>query len=222
LHQVITGQLATRRSGTQSTKTRSEVRGGSAKPYRQKGTGNARQGSIRAPHYAGGGVALGPKPRSYAQRTPRKMVQHALRCALSDRARSAGLRLIDAFSFDVPKTKDALLVLEALSCSGKTVVVLDAPNESVEKSFSNLAHVIVLPVSQLSAYDVLCADVVVFTDASLPGQTTVLETAPAVSKSSTKSAKASASPKAPPETSAKSSDDDEGKDEDTSHDEVHE
>ena len=89
VHQVVTAQLAARRAGTQSTKTRSEVRGGSAKPYRQKGTGNARQGSIRAPHYAGGGVALGPKPRDYWQRTPRKMVQQAFRCALSDRAQSA-------------------------------------------------------------------------------------------------------------------------------------
>jgi len=186
LHQVVTAQLATRRAGTQSTKTRSEVRGGSAKPYRQKGTGNARQGSIRAPHYAGGGIALGPKPRSYAQRTPRKMVQHALRCALSDRARSDGLRLIDAFSFDVPKTKDALSVLDAISCFGKTVIVLEGPNESVEKSFANLANVIVLPASQLSAYDVLCADVVVFTEESLPGEATTLEETKAPSAKSTK------------------------------------
>jgi large subunit ribosomal protein L4 len=107
LHQVITAQLAARRSGTQSTKTRAEVAGGSAKPYRQKGTGNARQGSIRAPHYAGGGVALGPKPRSYAQRTPKKMVQRALRCALSDRAQAGELRLVDALSFEVPRTKEA-------------------------------------------------------------------------------------------------------------------
>src|SRR6187431_1153310 len=106
MHQVVTAQLAARRSGSASTKTRSEVRGGGAKPYRQKGTGNARQGSIRAPHYSGGGVALGPKPRSYAQRTPKKMIKLALRSALSDRASEGKIIVVDEWGFDGPKTKD--------------------------------------------------------------------------------------------------------------------
>jgi large subunit ribosomal protein L4 len=169
LHQVITAQLAGRRAGTQSTKTRSEVAGGSAKPYRQKGTGNARQGSIRAPHYSGGGVALGPKPRSYAQRTPKKMVQAALRCALSDRAAAGELRLVDQLRFDVPKTKSALAALAALDCDGRVLVVVERGQENVEKSFANLEHVVTLPADQLTAYDVLGADVVLFTDATLPG-----------------------------------------------------
>ena len=169
LHQVITAQLANRRAGTQSTKTRAEVAGGSSKPFRQKGTGNARQGSIRAPHYAGGGVALGPKPRSYAQRTPKKMVQAALRCALSDRASESAIRLVDHLSFPLPKTKDALATLAALSCEGKVLVVLGREDEVAARSFSNLPHVVTVPGDQLSAYDVLCADVVLFTDETLPG-----------------------------------------------------
>jgi large subunit ribosomal protein L4 len=170
LHQVITAQLATRRAGTQSTKTRAEVSGGGAKPYRQKGTGNARQGTIRAPHYAGGGIALGPKPRSYAQRTPKKMVQLALKCALSDRAREGGIVLVDRFAFEVPKTKHAVAALDALGASGRVLVVLSRSDEHAEKSFANLPSVISLPVDQLTAYDVLNADVIVFTDETLPGE----------------------------------------------------
>ena len=170
LHQVVTAQLAARRAGTQSTRTRAEVKGGSAKPYRQKGTGNARQGSIRAPHYSGGGIALGPKPRSYAQRTPRKMVQAALRCALSDRARDGAVRLVDAWRFDPPRTKEALAALGALDCEGRTVlVVLERADTAAAKSFANLPHVATVPRDQLTAYDVLAADVVVFSDATLPG-----------------------------------------------------
>lgn len=172
LHQVVTAQLAARRSGTHSTKTRAEVAGGSAKPYRQKGTGNARQGSIRAPHYSGGGVALGPKPRDYAQRTPRKMIRAALNCALSDRARTGGLRLIEAFGIDTPRTKDALGVLDALQCDGTVLVVLSRGDEVVAKSFANVPHVATVPADQLTAYDVLAADVVVFTDETLPGEAT--------------------------------------------------
>ena len=126
MHQVVTAQLAARRSGTQSTKTRSEVAGGGAKPYRQKGTGRARQGTLRAPQFAGGGVALGPKPRSYAQRTPRKMVRLALHCALSDRAAEGRVCLVDRWSFEVPKTKDAIGALAALGLSGRVLVVLGA------------------------------------------------------------------------------------------------
>jgi large subunit ribosomal protein L4 len=169
VHQVVTAQLAARRSGTQSTKTRAEVRGGGAKPYRQKGTGRARQGSVRAPHFSGGGVAFGPKPRSYAQRTPKKMVQAALRCALSDRASEGAIRLVNHFDFTVPKTKDAVAVLDALSCQGKVLVVVNRDAETALRSFANLPLVISLPADQLSAYDVVSADVVLFTDDTLPG-----------------------------------------------------
>ena len=170
LHQVVTAQLAARRAGTQSTRTRSEVKGGSAKPFRQKGTGNARQGSIRAPHYSGGGIALGPKPRSYAQRTPRKMIQAALRCALSERAREGAVRLVDAWRFDAPRTKTAVSALGALDCEGRTVlVVLERNDLDAAKSFANLPHVATVPKDQLTAYDVLVADLVVFSDATLPG-----------------------------------------------------
>ncbi len=173
LHQVVTAQLAARRAGTQSTRTRAEVKGGSAKPYRQKGTGNARQGSIRAPHYAGGGIALGPKPRSYAQRTPRKMVQAALRCALSDRARDGAVRLVDAWRFEAPRTKEAVAALGALDCEGHTVlVVLGRDETAAAKSFANLPHVATVPRDQLTAYDVLAADLVIFSDATLPGEVT--------------------------------------------------
>jgi len=171
LHQVVTAQLAARRSGTQSTRTRAEVKGGSSKPFRQKGTGNARQGSIRAPHYSGGGVALGPKPRSYAQRTPRKMVRQALWCALSDRAAGGAICLVDEWRFDQPRTKDAVSTLSALGCTGTVLVVLDRSEFHAAKSFANLAHVATVPADQLTAYDVLAADRVVFSDATLPGST---------------------------------------------------
>ena len=114
MHQVVTAQLAARRAGTQSTKTRAEVRGGGRKPYKQKGTGNARQGSIRAPHWKGGGVALGPHPRSYAQRTPKKMVRLALHSALSDRAAEGKVLVLDGWGWETPKTKDAVAALKAL------------------------------------------------------------------------------------------------------------
>ena len=114
MHQVVTAQLAARRAGTQSTKTRAEVRGGGAKPWKQKGTGRARQGSIRAPHWRGGGVALGPKPRKYAQRTPKKMVKLALRSALSDRYASERIIVLDSWALDAPSTKTARVALETL------------------------------------------------------------------------------------------------------------
>ncbi len=114
MHQVVTAQLAAARAGTQSTKTRAEVKGGGAKPWRQKGTGRARQGSIRAPQWRGGGVAHGPKPRSYKQRTPKKMVRLALIGALSDRATESKLIVVDEFGWDVPKTKDAIAALSSL------------------------------------------------------------------------------------------------------------
>jgi large subunit ribosomal protein L4 len=171
MHQVVTAQLARRRSGTQSTKTRSDVRGGGAKPYRQKGTGNARQGSIRAPHYTGGGVALGPKPRSYAQKTPKKMVKLALRSALSDRASEDRVVVIDSWGFDAPSTKAAKTALGAIGVEGKVLVVLDRSDAVAVKSFRNLPEVQIIMSGELNAYDVLCNDWIVFTTDTLPGST---------------------------------------------------
>jgi large subunit ribosomal protein L4 len=174
---VVTAQLAAARAGTQSTKTRAEVRGGGAKPYRQKGTGRARQGSTRAPQWVGGGVALGPKPRSYAQHTPKKMIQLALRSALSDRAAQDRVALVDAWSFDVPSTKGAIAALEALGLSGRVLVVLGEEDGFAERSFANLPEVQTLLAGELNAYDVLVSDWIVFTDATLPGETVDIATA---------------------------------------------
>ena len=168
MHQVVTAQLAARRSGTQSTKTRAEVSGGGAKPWRQKGTGRARQGSTRAPHWAGGGVALGPKPRSYKQKTPKKMVQLALRSALSDRAAEGKVAVVESWSFTAPKTKDAKAALSALGLDGKVLLVVGRDDELAYKSFRNLGDVHVLLASELNAYDILCNDWVVFTEETLP------------------------------------------------------
>ena len=168
MHQVVTAQLAARRAGTQSTKTRSEVRGGGAKPYRQKGTGNARQGSIRAPQYAGGGIALGPKPRKYDQKTPKKMVKLATRSALSDRAADGKVVVVDSWDFDTPKTKTAKQALEALDVAGNVLVVIAHDDTNAMLSFRNLPNVQVLDAGELNAYDVLCSDWVVFTKDSLP------------------------------------------------------
>ena len=170
MHQVVTAQLAARRAGTQSTKTRAEVRGGGAKPWKQKGTGRGRQGSTRAPHWTGGGVALGPKPRSYEQKTPKKMVRLALRSALSDRAASGDVLVIDAWSFDAPSTKQAVAALQALGCAeGRTLLVLGDGDEVAWKSFRNLGtSVHPILARELNAYDVLVADKVVFTRETLP------------------------------------------------------
>ena len=176
MHQVVIGQLATRRAGTQSTKTRAEVAGGGAKPFRQKGTGRARAGSTRAPNWSGGGVALGPKPRSYRQRTPKKMVQLALRQALSDRASEGRIRLVDEWAFEVPKTKDAVAALAALEVGGRVLVVLEHGDVIAERSFDNLSYVDLVEDAQLTAYDVLCSDWIVFTDGTLPGETTLART----------------------------------------------
>ena len=168
MHQVVTAQLAAKRAGTASTKTRAEVRGGNAKPWRQKGTGRARQGSIVGPHWRGGGVAAGPKPRSYAQKTPKKMKRLALASALSDRAREDKVVVIDSWGISEPKTKDAIKALDALGVDGRVLVVLDREDAAAAKSFSNLPHVHVLVTDQLNTYDVLVNDWVVFTQASLP------------------------------------------------------
>ena len=171
LHQVVTAQLAAARAGTQSTKTRSEVRGGGKKPWRQKGTGRARQGSSRSPQWTGGGVALGPKPRSYRQKTPKKMVQLALRSALSDRAREGRVAVVESWAFDEPKTRLAREALGELGWEGKVLVVVGPHEEAVIKSFRNLPDVQLLLANELNAYDVLCNDWVVFTRATLPSVT---------------------------------------------------
>jgi len=175
MHQVVTGLLASRRAGTQSTRTRAEVSGGGAKPYRQKGTGRARQGSIRAPHYRGGGIALGPKPRSHAKRTPRRMVAAALRGALSDRAAAGRVAVVDRWPFEVPRTKAAVAALGALGLSGRVLVVHPSDDDAVARSFRNLSHVLVRSGPELDAYDVLRADWVVFSDETLPGETEEVE-----------------------------------------------
>jgi large subunit ribosomal protein L4 len=169
LHQVVTAQLAAARRGTQSTKTRAEVSGGGKKPFKQKGTGRARQGSERAPHFIGGGIALGPKPRSYRQRTPKKMIALALRSALSDRAAEGKVVVVDAWPWNPPSTRGARQALEALGLSGKVLVVLSRDDEAARKSFRNLPHVQLLKDTELNAYDILVNDWVVFTSATLPG-----------------------------------------------------
>ena len=172
MHQVVTAQLAARRSGTQSTKTRSEVSGGGAKPYRQKGTGNARQGSTRAPHFSGGGIALGPKPRGYAQRTPKKMIRLALRSALSDRAAEGRVIVVDQWGFDSPSTKAGVAALAALGVEGRVLVVLDPSDANAALSLRNIPEVQLITTGELNAYDVLCNDTVVFTSSTLPTSAT--------------------------------------------------
>lgn len=174
MSQVVTAQLAARRAGTQATKTRSEVRGGGAKPWAQKGTGRARAGSSRSPIWRGGGVALGPKPRSYAQRTPKKMVRLALRSALSDRAAEGKVLVVDSWDWETPKTKDAKAALAALGAEGRILVVLNDGDGVAARSFRNLPEVQIINARELNAYDVLVNDVVVFTKDNLP------TTAPAV------------------------------------------
>jgi large subunit ribosomal protein L4 len=177
MHQVVTAQLAAKRSGTQSTKTRAEVRGGGAKPWKQKGTGRARQGSTRSPQWRGGGVAHGPKPRSYKQRTPKKMVQLALRSALSDRAADDKVIVLDSWGLDAPKTKDGIALLAAIGAEGRALLVIEREDIAAWKSFNNLQNVHVLSPGELNAYDVLVSDYVVFTEATLPA--TVAEESPA-------------------------------------------
>ncbi|MEO5837733.1 MAG: 50S ribosomal protein L4 [Acidimicrobiales bacterium] len=168
LHQVVTAQLAARRAGSQSTLTRGEVRGGGIKPWRQKGTGRARQGSIRAPHWEGGGVTHAPKPRSYAQRTPKKMVRLALASALSDRASSDRIVVVDSWDFSTPKTKDALKALSALGVDGRILIVLTLEDEIAWRSFRNVPSVHVQSAGELNAYDILVSDYVIFTKNSVP------------------------------------------------------
>ncbi|HEY7931646.1 MAG TPA: 50S ribosomal protein L4 [Acidimicrobiales bacterium] len=169
MHQVVVAQLAAKRAGTQSTKTRKEVSGGGKKPFNQKGTGGARQGTVRAPHYPGGGIALGPKPRKYDQKTPKKMIRLALYSALSDRAALERVALVDNFAaWAAPKTKEAVATLETLGLEGKILVVLGRDDAVATRSFRNLMNVKTIDAGELNAYDVLDADWVLFTDATLP------------------------------------------------------
>jgi large subunit ribosomal protein L4 len=168
IHQVVVAQLAAARQGTHSTKSRGEVRGGGRKPYRQKGTGRARQGSTRAPQFAGGGVVHGPQPRDYSQRTPKKMKAAALRGALSDRARHGRIHVLSSLvGGDAPSTKTAWNALNGLTERRNLLVVIDREDELALKSVRNLDSVHVLFVDQLNTYDVLCADDVVFTQPAL-------------------------------------------------------
>jgi large subunit ribosomal protein L4 len=176
LHQVVNAQLAAARSGTHSTKTRAEVKGGGAKPWRQKGTGRARHGSIRSPQWRGGGVAHGPVPRDHGQRTPKKMIKLALHSALSDRAADGRVMVVDEWGIDEPSTKRAVEILGELELrkrderDPRVLLVLDRGDTATWKSFRNLGSRlrIVLP-EELNAYDVLVADWLVFSQASLDG-----------------------------------------------------
>ena len=168
MHQVVTAQLAAARQGTHSTKTRGEVRGGGRKPYRQKGTGRARQGSTRAPQFAGGGIVHGPTPRDYTKKTPKKMKAAALRGALSDRAREGRVHVVSAFvDGDAPKTKTALATLGAVTQAKRVLVVLDRDDVLNWVSLRNAPQVHLIEAGQLNTYDVLVADEVVFTKAAL-------------------------------------------------------
>jgi large subunit ribosomal protein L4 len=164
IHQVVVAQLAAARQGTHSTKTRAEVSGGGRKPHKQKGTGRARQGSIRAPQYAGGGISHGPKPRSYDQRTPKKMKSAALRGALSDRAREGRIHIVsELVSGDTPSTKGATATLKALNVKGQVLIVLTREEAVAWLSLRNLGDVSIVAPDQLNTYDVLISDHLVFT-----------------------------------------------------------
>jgi large subunit ribosomal protein L4 len=169
MHQVVVAQLAAARQGTHKAKSRGEVAGGGKKPYKQKGTGRARQGSIRAPQFAGGGVVHGPVPRDYSQRTPKKMKAAALRGALSDRARNGVLFVVDAFvAGETPSTKAALATVEKVAGDARRVLVVLGANDEINwVSLRNLPQVHLIEAGQLNTYDVLVSDAVVFTTEAL-------------------------------------------------------
>ena len=167
LHQVVTAQLAGRRTGTSNTKTRGEVRGGGAKPYRQKGTGRARQGTKSAPHYRGGGVVFGPHPRSYEQRLPRKMKRLALRGALTAKFGDEAIKVIDTFGLDSIKTRELVGVLGALEARGRVLVIAPGRDQNLELSARNLPKVEILLADSLNVVDLLNADLVLIEQASL-------------------------------------------------------
>jgi large subunit ribosomal protein L4 len=167
MHQVVVAQLAAARAGTHSTKTRGEVRGGGAKPWRQKGTGRARHGSIREPQWKGGGATFGPKPRDHSVSVPKKMKAVALRSALSTRAREEKLLVVDGFSFEKPKTKTAIAALRAWNVDGKSLIVLARGEDNVAYSFRNLPAVHVVAEDQLNVYDIMNADYLIFSRGAL-------------------------------------------------------
>jgi large subunit ribosomal protein L4 len=167
LHQVVTAQLAGRRLGTSDTKTRGEVAGGGKKPYRQKGTGRARQGSRRAPHFTGGGVVFGPHPRSYAQRLPRKMKRLALRGALTAKLSGDAIRVLDAFGLEAIRTRELLGVLDNLKVAGRVLIVSPARDERLDLSARNLPRVAVLLADSLNVVDLLNADTIVIEQPAL-------------------------------------------------------
>jgi len=169
MHQVVVAGMASVRRGTHSTKTRAEVAGGGRKPWRQKGTGRARQGSIRAPQWTGGGVAHGPQPRDHDMRVNKKMKRGALRSALTDAVASGKLAVVDDLSFAEPKTRDAVALLDALELAGRVLLVLPAPSDdgAIEKSFRNIPGVRIAYAPSLGTYGVIAADHVLFTQAAL-------------------------------------------------------
>jgi len=168
MHQVVRAQLAAARAGTRATKRRGQVSGGGKKPWRQKGTGRARQGSNRAPHWTGGGTVFGPQPRDFSMKVNKKMRAAALRSALSDRARSGRIAVVDRFSFEEgPKTREAAKVLGAIGVDGKSLIVIESVDLVVGKSFRNLPSVHIITVDQLNTHDVLNADWIVFTQNAL-------------------------------------------------------
>jgi large subunit ribosomal protein L4 len=168
MHQVITAQLAAARAGTHSTKTRSEVRGGGRKPWAQKGLGRARHGSIRAPQWAGGGVAHGPKPRDYSQRTPKKMKRLALRSALSARAADGQIKVVEDFgAWSEPKTKNATELLTAMGVTGKVLLLAEDHERLAIKSFRNIEGVIASNLGQANTYDVLWAETIIMSKGTL-------------------------------------------------------
>jgi large subunit ribosomal protein L4 len=167
MHQVVTAQLAAARSGSANTKTRGEVRGGGRKPWRQKGLGRARHGSIRSPQWRGGGTVFGPKPRDYSQRTPKKMRRLALHSALSARAAEGRIVVVDSFDWEAPKTKAAVALLDAMGVVGKTLFVIGPGDGVAEASVRNLPAARVLGIGQLNTYDALWAESIVFTDETI-------------------------------------------------------
>ena len=168
MHQVVNAQLAGARAGTHSTKTRAEVRGGGRKPWRQKGLGRARHGSTRSPQWVGGGVAHGPKPRDYSQRTPKKMKRLALRSALSTRAADGQIKVVETFDvWEEPRTKQALALLEAMDISGKVLLIAEDHERVAIKSFRNLGRVIASNLGQANTYDVLWADTIIMSRGTL-------------------------------------------------------
>jgi large subunit ribosomal protein L4 len=167
MHQVVVAGLAGLRAGTHSTKTRGEVRGGGKKPWRQKGTGRARQGSIRSPQWVGGGIAHGPQPHGHEMRVNKKMKKGAMRSALTDALQSGKLAAIDELSFDTPKTSEAAKIIAALELTGKVLLVLPEPQDAVERSFRNLSAVRIAYAPSLGVYEILAADRVLFTGAAL-------------------------------------------------------